>query len=190
MAKKNQQLVLAFFDTETAADAAVEALKKWDKATDAIKLGAIGVLVKDDKGKIKTQKLGSRKTGKGALIFGLVGLLSGGMTVVGGLIFGAIAGSLFHQGLGMSKDDVTRVGKELDGGKAGVALVVNADEADAVSAKLVELGGTPETHEVTDEAVEQATAAAEAAPEAEAAAPAADAAPEAEAVEPVAPAAE
>ena len=100
MAKKNQQLVLAFFDTETAADAAVEALKKWDKATDAIKLGAIGVLVKDEKGKIKTNKLGSRKTGKGALIFGLVGLLSGGMTVVGGLIFGAIAGSLFHTGAG------------------------------------------------------------------------------------------
>ena len=85
MAKKNQQLVLAFFDTEAAADAAVQALKQWDKATDAIKLGAIGVLVKDEKGKIKTHKLGSRKTGKGALIFGLVGLLSGGMTVVGGL---------------------------------------------------------------------------------------------------------
>ena len=180
MAKKNQQLVLAFFDTETAADAAVEALKKWDKATDAIKLGAIGVLVKDEKGKIKTQKLGSRKTGKGALIFGLVGLLSGGMTVVGGLIFGAIAGSLFHQGLGMSKDDVARIGKDLEGGKAGVALVVNADEAAAVSAKLVELGGTPETHEVTDEVVEQAATAAEAA----------EATPATEAVEPTAPAAE
>jgi uncharacterized membrane protein len=186
MAKKNQQLVLAFFDTEAAADAAVEALKKWDKATDAIKLGAIGVLVKDEKGKIKTNKLGSRKTGKGALIFGLVGLLSGGMTVVGGLIFGAIAGSLFHTGLGMSKDDVARIGKDLDGGKAGVALVVNADEVEAVSAKLAELGGAPETHEVTDEAVEQAAAAAEAAPEAEAAAPAADAAPEAEATAPAA----
>ena len=153
----------------------MQALKQWDKATDAIKLGAIGVLVKDDKGKIKTQKLGrgSRDRAHSSSVW--FGLLSGGMTVVGGLIFGAIAGSLFHQGLGMSKDDLDRVGKELDGGKAGVALVVNAAEADAVSAKLVELGGTPETHEVTDEAVEQATAAAEAAPEAEAAAPEAEA---------------
>ncbi len=49
----------------------------------------------------------------------------------------------------MSKDDVARIGKDLDGGKAGVALVVMLDEAEAVSAKLVELGGTPETHEVT-----------------------------------------
>jgi hypothetical protein len=180
MAKKNQQLVLAFFENEAAADAAVAALKQWDKATDAIKLGALGVLVKDEKGNIKTHKLGSRKTGTGALIFGLVGLLSGGMTVVGGLIFGAIAGSLFHKGLGMSKDDLARIGKELDGGKAGVALVVGAAEAEAVSAKLAELGGQPETHEVTDEAVAQATEAAEAAPEAEAAAP------EAEAVAPAA----
>jgi len=176
MAKQNQQLVLAFFDTEAAADAAVQSLKQWDKATDSIKLGAIGVLVKDAKGNIKTHKLGARKTASGALIFGLVGLLSGGMTVVGGLVFGAIAGSLFHKGLGMSKDDLARVGKALDGGKAGVALVVSAAEAEAVSAKLAELGGAPETHEVTDEAVEQAAAAAEAdaAPEAEAAAPAAE----------------
>ena len=57
MAKQSQQLVLAFFDAEgAAADAAVAALKQWDKATDAIKLGAIGVLVKDEKGNIKTQQ--------------------------------------------------------------------------------------------------------------------------------------
>jgi hypothetical protein len=189
MAKKNQQLVLAFFDNEAAADVAVQALKGWDKATADIKLGALGILVKDDKGKIKTHKLGSRKTATGAILFGLIGLLSGGMTVVGGLIFGAIAGSLFHKGLGLSKEDLDRIGKELDGGKAAVALVANAAEADAVSAKLAELGGKPETHEVTNEAVEQATAAAEATPveaaaTAEAAAPAeAPAAPEAPAAE-------
>jgi hypothetical protein len=190
MAKKNQQLVLAFFDNEAAADAAVQALKGWDKATADIKLGALGILVKDDKGKIKTHKLGSRKTATGAILFGLIGLLSGGMTVVGGLIFGAIAGSLFHKGLGLSKEDLDRIGKELDGGKAAVALVVDAPMAGSTSAKLAELGGKPEAHEVTDEVVEQATAAAEAAP-AEAAAPAdAPAAPEAAPAAPEAPAAE
>ena len=53
-----QQLVLAFFENEAAADQAVNAVKQWDKASKEVKLGAIGVLVKDDKGKIKTQKLG------------------------------------------------------------------------------------------------------------------------------------
>ncbi len=88
------QLVLAFFENEAAADAAVTQVKGWDKASKEVKLGAIGVLVKDDKGKIKTQKLGARKTGTGAVLFGLAGLLSGGMTVLGGAIFGGIAGSL------------------------------------------------------------------------------------------------
>jgi hypothetical protein len=39
----------------------------FDRQAVARKLGAIGVLVKDDKGKIKTQKLGSRHTAAGAV---------------------------------------------------------------------------------------------------------------------------
>ena len=158
------QLVLAFFDNEAAADAAVNQLKGWDKASKEIKLGAIGILVKDDKGKIKTQKLGARKTKTGAIVFGLAGLLSGGMTVLGGAVFGGILGSLFHKGLGMSKDDLARIDGDLNGGKAAVAVLANADEAAAVSAKLAELGGAPESHPVSDEVVEEAAAAAEEAP--------------------------
>ena len=56
-----KQLVLAVFENEAAADGAVDALKGWDKATSEIKLGAIGVLVKDEKGKIKTHKVGSAR---------------------------------------------------------------------------------------------------------------------------------
>jgi hypothetical protein len=166
------QLVLAFFENEAAADAAVTHVKGWDKASKEVKLGAIGVLVKDDKGKIKTQKLGARKTGTGAVLFGLAGLLSGGMTVLGGAIFGGIAGSLFHKGLGMSKDDLARIDGDLNGGKAAVAILANADEAAAVSAKLAELGGKPESHAVTEEAVQEAQTVAAEAPEEVAEAPA------------------
>ena len=158
------QLVLAFFDNEAAADAAVSQLKGWDKASKDVKLGAIGVLAKDDKGKIKTHKLGARKTKTGALLFALAGLLSGGLTVLGGAVFGAIAGSLFHKGLGMSKDDLARIDSSLDGGKAAVAVLATPAEAAAISAKLAELGGKPESHEVTDAVVEEAVVAAEQAP--------------------------
>ena len=112
-----KQLVLAFFDNEAAADAAVEALKQWDKATKEIKLGAIGVLVKDDKGKIKTHKLGKRKTGTGAVLFGLAAILTGGASLLAGVVFGGIVGSFFRKGLGMSKDDLARIDGELDGGR-------------------------------------------------------------------------
>jgi hypothetical protein len=163
MAKK--QMVLAFFANEAAADEAVNAIKGWDKASKDVKLGAIGVLVKDDKGKIKTHKLGKRKTGAGAVLGALAAVLTGGATVWGGAVVGGILGAFFHKGLGMSKDDLARIGKELDGGKAAVGILAQADEAAGVSAKLAELGGAPETHEVSDEAVEQAQDAAEAQPE-------------------------
>jgi hypothetical protein len=159
MAKK--QLVLAFFENEAAADAAADKLKSWDKATKDIKLGSIGVLVKDDKGKVKTHKLGSRRTGTGVTLGVLAAILSGGVTLLGGVVVGGIAGSLFHKGLGMSKDDVARISSNLDGGHAAVGTLVAADEAATVSAKLTELGGTAETHEVEEAAVEEAAAAVE-----------------------------
>jgi len=112
-----QQLVLAFFENEAAADAAVNAVKQWDKASKEIKLGAIGVLVKDDKGKIKTHKLGARRTKGGAVLFGLAALLTGGMAigvgVVGGAVAGGIIGALFHKGLKMSDKEKEQLNKEL-----------------------------------------------------------------------------
>ena len=164
---KNKQLVLAFFDNEAAADEAVEEIKQWDKASKDIKLGAIGVLVKDDKGKIKTHKLGKRKTGTGAVLGALAGVLSGGLTVVGGVLLGGVIGAFFHKGLGMSKDDLARIEGELDGGRAAVGILAKAEEAAGVADKLAELGGEPETHEVTEEAADQVEAAAGAEPEEE-----------------------
>ena len=62
----SKQLVLAIFDSEAAADDAAEALKAWEKATDDIKLKSVGVLVLDDNGKLKVDKVGRRSTFKGA----------------------------------------------------------------------------------------------------------------------------
>jgi uncharacterized membrane protein len=165
MAKK--ELVLAFFEDEAAADRAVEEIKGWDKASKEVKLGAIGVLVKDDKGKVKTHKLGKRKTGTGVVLGVLAGILSGGLTVVGGALLGGVVGAFFHAGLGMSKDDLARIDDDLDGGRAAVGILAKPDEAAAVADKLAELGGEPETHEVTDEAAEQVDEAVEAEPDEE-----------------------
>ncbi len=50
MAESEQQLVLAFFDS------AVADLEQWDKATDEIKLVRIGILAKDEHGKIRRDR--------------------------------------------------------------------------------------------------------------------------------------
>ena len=68
----DKQLVLAFFPDEAAADAAADALKDSGIAHG----DAIGILVLDSHGKLKTDKVGARSTGKGAAIGGVL-FLSG-----------------------------------------------------------------------------------------------------------------
>jgi len=165
----DHQVVLGIFADEAAADAAVESLKVWDQATDEIKLGAIGVLVTDENGQLKEHKLGARSGKKGAGI-GLVLAVVAPPTLLAGLVGGGILGHFHHKGLGLSAEDKERIGAELAGGKAAVGILATGDEAEAISAKLTELGGTAEVHEVTEEALEAVAAAVPAEPEAEPAA--------------------
>jgi hypothetical protein len=165
MADKNKHLVIALFDSELSADKAVESLKSWDKANEAIKLGAIGVLVKDKDGKIKDHKLGKRDTIEGAgvgLVLGLIaGVLSGGIAILGGIVGGAIlggvVGTFVHKGLGMSKEDLDKLGAHLDAGRAAVGVMVEKGEVKDTAAKLTELGGNVETYEVKAEALQDVT---------------------------------
>ena len=160
----DKQVILSVFADEAAAEAAVDSLKAWDKASADIKLNAIGVLVLDDKGKIKTQKLGKRSVGKGAGI----GLILAILTPVGlgAAVVGGVLGAFHHKGLGMSEEDRARIGKELEGGKAAVGVLASVAEASDISQKLTELGGTTESHDVTDEALEAAAVTVDVAPEA------------------------
>ena len=49
---------------------------------------------------------------------------------------------------------------ELRGGKAAVGVLAPAGVAGVVSARLADLGGVPETHAVSNEALQQARSAA------------------------------
>ncbi len=174
-----QQLVLAYYGSEEEADMAVESLKRWDKTSQEIELGAIGILIKDDKGKVKTHKIGKRNTGIGA-IFGVIAavisggfvllgafaaFLSGSLTIVRGIVGGSIIGALFPKGLGISRADIAEIDQHLNDGKAAVGVLVKPEELAAVTSKMAELGGmAPESFVVSDEAAAAVVSAAEAEP--------------------------
>ena len=172
---KNKELVLGFFESQAAAENAVKELQAWDKAVDGIKFDNIGVLVKDSKGKVKANMQGPRRTGVGVLLGVLAAVLTGGIGLVAGALFGGVLGHFVHKKMGMSKEDLARISKELDGGRAAVGVLVNDDEAKAVTAWIATLGGKPETHAVEEGAVEEGSKALDAEPSAEAEAPAAEA---------------
>lgn len=150
----NKTLVLATFESEASADAAAGALRDSKIA----KGDAIGVLVLNDKGQIKTEKVGKRSVGKGAGI----GLVLAVVTPVGAgaVVGGAALGALHHKNLGLNDGDRERIGKQLEDGKAALGVLAPVAEADAVSTKLVELGGTAEAHETSDKALEEVQVAA------------------------------
>jgi uncharacterized membrane protein len=156
----DKQLVLAYFESEAAADQAAQALKAWDKASEEIKLGNVGVLAKNDKGEVKQDKLGPRNTRKGAgigLVLGIVAApFTAGVSLVGTTVGGGVIGALFHKGL--PKEDVDRIGAELEAGHAAVGALVEEGEAGNVTAKLTELGGNAEAHAVSAEGLQQAEA--------------------------------
>jgi hypothetical protein len=151
----NKIVVLAIFKDEAAADAAAETVKESGLA----RHDAIGVLVLNEKGEVKTEKIGTRSVGKGAGI----GLALALLTPVGlavGVVAGGGLGALHHKGLGLDKADRERLGAELGAGKAAVGVLAPVSEADPVKSMLAELGGAAESHTVTDDDLEEAKVAA------------------------------
>ena len=149
----DRQLVLSFFADEPAADNAAAALKDSGIAHG----DAIGILALDSNGKLKQDKVGARSTGKGAAIGGVLFLLGPALLGVG-VIGGTAAGALHHKNLGLSDADKARLTVELNSGKASVAVMANIDTAPAISDELTQLGGTSESHELSDEALQTAGA--------------------------------
>ena len=151
----NKTVVLGIFKDEISADAAAAALKDSGVA----KGDAMGVLVLDEKGDLKADKVGKRSWGKGAGIGAVVALCTP-VGLAAGLIGGGLLGALHHKNLGLGEADRERIGSELQGGKAAVGVLAPVAEVSFVTGKLTELGGTAETHPVSDQAVEEAQAAA------------------------------
>ncbi|HUA49339.1 MAG TPA: hypothetical protein VMA77_29150 [Solirubrobacteraceae bacterium] len=151
----NHTVVIAIFNDEESADAAATSLKD----SGATKGDGIGVLVLDENGNLKAEKVGKRSWGKGAGIGAVVALVTP-VGLAAGLIGGGLLGALHHKNLGLDEADRERISSELEGGKAAVGVLAPVSEATVIADKLSELGGTSETHPVSDEAVEEAQTAA------------------------------
>ena len=151
----NHTVVIAIFNDEGSADAAATSLRD----SGAAKGDAIGVLVLDEDGNLKAEKVGKRSWGKGAGIGAVVALCTP-VGLAAGLIGGGLLGALHHKNLGLDEADRERISSELERGGAAVGVLAPVSEATVVADKLSELGGVSETHHVSDEAVEEAQAAA------------------------------
>ena len=164
-----EQAVIASFDSQAQAEQAAKDLMGWDKANEDVKLGAIGVLTKDDKGEIKTRNFSQRNTRKGAKVGMGLGVIaavfSGGLTLIptaiGGAIAGGATGTLFRKGLGMSDEELQQLSSDLDGGRAALLVMCDASEVQPTSEYLTAADGKVQTHAIDAAELENAAKAAE-----------------------------
>jgi uncharacterized membrane protein len=155
----DKHIVVAIFPDEGTADTAAQSLKEWDKLDDEVKLNAIGILVLDENGKVKTQKIGRRSWGKGAGIGVVLAALTPPALLAGALA-GGVLGALHHKGLGVDSAERDQIADALTNGRAAVGALVAEAQSSAVSAKLTELGGELHVLSPSDEAVAEVDAAA------------------------------
>src|SRR5262245_15772482 len=147
----DKRLVIALFDAEPTAIRAADTLKDSGAVLD----DAIAVLVLDERGELKTHKVGATSGGKGAaagLVLGLLGPVGLGVGVAGG----ALLGKLHHKDLGLDDADRERLGTALRGGKSAVGVLADPDELVPVESILIDAGGTTEAHEFEDAVLREA----------------------------------
>lgn len=160
--EKDNYLLLARFPTSEEAHEAGEHLKEWDKDFKEVELGAMSIITMNDKGELVEDKVGARKTGKGAkwgmLAGAALGILSGGVTLIGGalvgLAAGALGGTMFHKSIGMSDDDQALLEEHLKEGGAALAVMMDLDEMEGTIHELNKLGAEVATYNVPPEVLE------------------------------------
>ncbi len=169
MANKNRNLIIAYFPNKEEAEKSAKHLKVWDQDRGDVKLGGVGIVTVNDKGKLKTQKVGSRAGGTGAkwgTILGVTaGILSGGVTLIGGAVVGlaagTVAGALFHKKIGMDDESKDRLMQHLQDGGAALAVMADDDEVESTKYELRSLGGAVENYLLPEETMDELEAAAD-----------------------------
>ncbi len=170
MANKNDRLVVGLYPNAAAAKTAAKNIKEWDEwDRKDIKLGAIAVLTIDPgSGKLHADEIGQRSTksglGWGTAIGAVVGILSGGIALIPGMIVGAAAGagvgSLNHKSVGMTDDQNERIVAALKHGGAALAIMCDDFEVDPVVAKMSDEGGDVSHYDLPEDMAEVITTAA------------------------------
>ncbi|HNS01700.1 MAG TPA: hypothetical protein PKM78_04890 [Anaerolineae bacterium] len=152
--------MIAFFSSREAAETAMDALKDWDHANKEVKLGAIGLVFKEE-GEIKT--VAPRRTGRGVAVGAILGVFAAalgpvgliGAALGGGAIGGAL-GSLFKQSVNLDEAALQEMAAQLDAGKFGVVVAVDEHEMTPTAAQLANAGGAVQQIVVPTDALAEA----------------------------------
>ena len=156
------QIVVAAFQDEKAADAALKELKDAKRAG-LIKIDDAAVIRKDQKGKLHIKETADMKPGKGAgigaLVGGVVGLLAGPAGVVLGAGAGALIGGVAAApDKGIKDERLEKIGDSLEPGTSAIVAIVEHKWVEKVEEALEEEAADVLTETLSADIHEQLTA--------------------------------
>jgi uncharacterized membrane protein len=139
------KFVVAVFPTEAKAYEGTRVMKDL-QAEGSLALYSMAVVAKSADGTLGVREAadkGPLGTGVGALTGGLIGLIGGPTGAAAGIVSGTLIGSwsdLFN--LGVSKDFLDKVSRELTPGKCAVVAEVEEDWVTPLDTRMEAIGGT------------------------------------------------
>ena len=153
----NEYVIVAFYESEDAADKAAKALMGWDEANDDIKLGSIGRITlkkeSDKEDKVEIARYGTSNAGRGAVIGSVLGFVAAGVTgglsllvgAVGGGAIGGVVGKLDKNTFGLSDSALEAIKAHLETGGAGLVVLCDDFEVEPTMKELEKEGGSAQS---------------------------------------------
>lgn len=144
------ELIVCAFAGSEKAEQVKTALQQYDEELDAIRLGNIAILKKNEQGKFsfhETDEDAAVKQGAtiGLLSGAILSVLFGPLALAAGAAAGAAAGSLPFVSmvdLGFPDAALKKLGNSLESGSSSLVLLVQPDEVDIVIEFLQQQGGS------------------------------------------------
>ena len=136
-------LVVITFDQEGTAEQALEAIRQIEKANQ-IKLSDTAVIVKDAAGEVKVKNEWSSGTETGAVVGGVLGLMTSFIFPVVGTVAGAALGGFVGSKFdtGVDKKFVEDLSNSLTPGSSALFLLIKQGSPDAGVAAMEPFEGT------------------------------------------------
>lgn len=156
------ELILAAFQDEKAADAALQQLKA-AKREQLIRIEAAAVLRRDEKNKLHVKEVGELTPKKGALggavLGGVVGVLTGGTGLLLGALGAALGGFVGKKrDTGFDNRRLKTVGDALQPGTSAIVAVIEHKWVTELEEALEELGADVMTAAIAADIAEQLAA--------------------------------
>ncbi|MES2883739.1 MAG: DUF1269 domain-containing protein [Pseudomonadota bacterium] len=138
------RMLIVVFDTESAAEQAVRALRELHSAG-SITLYAMGVIASDAEGRVSLKAESDQDpigTGVGLAVGSVIGMLGGPVGVVAGAVIGSLAGAVRDYWVaGVGLDFVEEARSYLKPGKSALVAEVEEEWVTPVNARMEAVGG-------------------------------------------------